>query len=74
MTAKEYVLGWNAAMRGDKSLTVSIYKCPTLRCSNMTLMYKVVKTVTSTKLRHEPFQDFYEVHEEIGRYEGISCS
>ena len=37
------------------------------RCSNMTSMYKVVKTVTSTKHRHEPFTDFYEVYEEIGR-------
>ena len=33
----------------------------------MTSMYKVVKTVTSTKHRHEPFTDFYDVYEEIGR-------
>ena len=37
------------------------------RGANMTSMYKVVKTVTSTKHRHEPFTDFYEVYEEIGR-------
>ena len=43
-------------------------ECSHERCSNMTSMYKVVKTVTSTKLRHEPFTDFYEVHEEIGRW------
>ena len=42
-------------------------ECSHERCSNMTSMYKVVKTVTSTKFRHEPFQDFYEVYEEIGR-------
>ena len=38
-----------------------------IRGANMTSMYKVVKTVTSTKHRHEPFTDFYEVYEEIGR-------
>ena len=42
-------------------------ECSHERCSNMTSMYKVVKTVTSTKFRHEPFQDFYDVFEEIGR-------
>ena len=42
-------------------------ECSHERCSNMTSMYKVVKTVTSTKHRHEPFTDFYEVYEEIGR-------
>ena len=31
--------------------------------------FQVVKTVTATKFRHEPFQDFYEVFEEIGRWE-----
>ena len=47
--------------------------------SNMTLLiniwdnnylglFQVVKTVTATKFRHEPFQDFYEVFEEIGRW------
>jgi len=41
-------------------------ECSHERCSNMTSMYKVVKTVTATKFRHEPFQDFYEVFEEIG--------
>jgi len=41
-------------------------ECSHERCSNMTSMYKVVKTVTSTKFRHEPFQDFYDVFEEIG--------
>ena len=30
-------------------------------------IFQVVKTVTATKFRHEPFQDFYEVFEEIGR-------
>ena len=42
-------------------------ECSHERCSNMTSMYKVVKTVTSTKHRHEPFTDFYQVYEEIGR-------
>ena len=42
-------------------------ECSHERCGNMTSMYKVVKTVTSTKHRHEPFTDFYEVYEEIGR-------
>ena len=44
-----------------------VEECSHERCSNMTSMYKVVKTVTSTKHRHEPFTDFYEVYEEIGR-------
>ena len=35
--------------------------------STTTSLAQVVKTVTATKMRHEPFQDFYEVFEEIGR-------
>ena len=38
-------------------------------CINISITHiaQVVKTVTATKFRHEPFQDFYEVFEEIGR-------
>merc|ERR1719412_1723505 len=32
----------------------------------MNSMYKVVKTVTSTKFRYDPFEELYEVHEELG--------
>ena len=53
---------------GDQGTPCVGVECSHERCSNMTSMYKVVKTVTSTKFRHEPFQDFYEVYEEIGRY------
>ena len=52
---------------GDQGTPCVGVECSHERCSNMTSMYKVVKTVTSTKFRHEPFQDFYEVYEEIGR-------
>jgi len=51
---------------GDQGTPCVGVECSHERCSNMTSMYKVVKTVTSTKFRHEPFQDFYEVYEEIG--------
>ncbi|TRY67357.1 hypothetical protein TCAL_15820 [Tigriopus californicus] len=30
-------------------------------------MYKLVQTINSTKFRTEPFEDFYEQYEEIGR-------
>lgn len=30
-------------------------------------MYKLVQTLNSTKFRTEPFEDYYELHEEIGR-------
>ena len=33
----------------------------------MASMYKLVQTINSTKFRTEPFEDFYEVYEEIGR-------
>ena len=41
--------------------------CTDSSCPNMNSMYKVVKTVTSTKFRQDPFEDYYEVYEEIGR-------
>ena len=31
-------------------------------------MYKLVQTINSTKFRTEPFDEYYEVKEEIGRY------
>ena len=40
---------------------------PTYINISITHIAQVVKTVTATKFRHEPFQDFYEVFEEIGR-------
>ena len=30
-------------------------------------MYKLVQTINSTKFRIEPFEDYYDVFEEIGR-------
>ena len=41
---------------------------PTYINISITHIAQVVKTVTATKFRHEPFQDFYEVFEEIGRW------
>ncbi len=35
--------------------------------STSSSMYKLVQTINSTKFRTEPFEDFYEVFEEIGR-------
>ena len=32
-------------------------------------MYKLVQTINSTKFRTEPFEDYYDVFEEIGRWE-----
>ena len=32
-------------------------------------MYKLVQTINSTKFRIEPFEDYYDVFEEIGRWE-----
>ena len=32
-------------------------------------MYKLVQTINSTKFRVEPFEDYYDVFEEIGRWE-----
>ncbi len=37
----------------------------------MASMYKLVQTINSTKFRTEPFEDFYEVTEEIGRYSNV---
>jgi hypothetical protein len=51
----------------DSHLSCLGDECTDDRCCNYTSMYKVVKTVTSTKFRHEPFEDFYEIYEEIGR-------
>ncbi len=34
---------------------------------SMASMYKLVQTINSTKFRTEPFEEFYEVFEEIGR-------
>lgn len=34
-----------------------------------TSMYKLVQTINSTKFRTEPFEDYYDVFEEIGRWE-----
>ncbi len=33
----------------------------------MSSMYKLVQTINSTKFRTEPFEDYYDVFEEIGR-------
>lgn len=30
-------------------------------------MYKLVQTINSTKFRTEPFEDYYEMYEEIGK-------
>ena len=30
-------------------------------------MYKLVQTINSTKFRTEPFEDYYDLFEEIGR-------
>ena len=32
-------------------------------------MYKLVQTINSTKFRIEPFEEYYDVFEEIGRWE-----
>ena len=56
------------AMSSEEShLSCQGAECSDERCSNYTSMYKVVKTVTSTKFRRDPFEDFYEIFEEIGR-------
>ena len=34
---------------------------------DMSSMYKLVQTINSTKFRTEPFEEFYDVFEEIGR-------
>ena len=60
------VLGRVSSLEAGGEPCVGV-ECSHERCSNMTSMYKVVKTVTSTKHRHEPFTDFYQVYEEIGR-------
>ena len=60
------VLGRVSSLDAGDTPCVGV-ECSHERCSNMTSMYKVVKTVTSTKHRHEPFTDFYQVYEEIGR-------
>ena len=40
---------------------------PPPHCTMASTMYKLVQTINSTKFRTEPFEDFYEVYEEIGR-------
>jgi len=39
---------------------------PPPHCTMASTMYKLVQTINSTKFRTEPFEDFYEVYEEIG--------
>ena len=54
-----YVKLYNLHIQGEQSnIYINI---------SITHIAQVVKTVTATKFRHEPFQDFYEVFEEIGR-------
>ena len=38
-------------------------------CTMASSMYKLVQTINSTKFRTEPFEDYYDVFEEIGRWE-----
>ena len=44
------------------------YRADSCNIINMaSSMYKLVQTINSTKFRTEPFEDYYDVFEEIGR-------
>ena len=43
------------------------FRQPQIRSVKMSSsMYKLVQTINSTKFRIEPFEEFYEIFEEIG--------
>ena len=51
----------------SSSLSYPVDSCNIINMASS--MYKLVQTINSTKFRTEPFEDYYDVFEEIGRWE-----